>query len=232
MNTITINTQNTLADSVFNSIKEDIIIGKIAQGIKMGEANLAKSYHVSRGPLREALQRLENINLIKRTPHSGSRVVILYQDLMRDIYQMREATEGLAARLSAQVMSNDEINGLYCLLDKHEEQIDKSGGQTYFQQEGDLDFHYYIFSKCQNPWLINYLENKLYHMLRMCRYRTSNLSFRTSSAFNQHRQIAEAIANRDAEFAEILMRKHISGAWQAIKKMLEDDVDKNQGARK
>lgn len=220
MGTLINNKQNTLSERVFHRIKEDIIFGVIAQGQKIVEDDLAKSYKISRGPLREALHKLESINLVDRRPHSGSRVVTLDYKMMREVYQVREAMEGFATRLASLTMSQAEIDNLYRLLEKHEDSIKESNSTVYFQKEGDLDFHYYIFSKCQNQWLIDYLNNKLYQILRMCRHRTSQIPFRVESALQDHRNIVDAINNRDAEFAEILMRRHVQGAWQTIEQML------------
>lgn len=212
----------TLSDQVFFRIKEDIVTGVMLQGQKMGEAELAKRYDISRGPLREALQRLEAINLVTRTPHAGMRVVILSHDKMREIYQMREAMEGFATRLATKAMTDAEIENLYHLLDEHETAIKKTNGKVYFQEEGDPDFHYYIFSKCGNHQLIEFLENQLYQLLRMCRYRTSRLPFRPKNALIEHRTIVDAIKNRDEEFAEMLMRRHIQSSWQLVDSMLID----------
>lgn len=212
----------TLSDQVFLRIKEDIVTGVMLQGQKMGEAELAKRYDISRGPLREALQRLEAINLVTRTPHAGMRVVILSHDKMREIYQMREAMEGFATRLATKAMTDAEIDNLYHLLDEHETAIKKTNGKVYFQEEGDPDFHYYIFSKCGNHQLIEFLENQLYQLLRMCRYRTSRLPFRPKNALIEHRTIVDAIKNRDEEFAEMLMRRHIQSSWQLVDSMLID----------
>ena len=68
---------STLSNDVFKQIRDDIVEGVIQQGQKIVEVNLAKQYNISRGPLREALHQLEYINLVIRTPHSGSRVTIL-----------------------------------------------------------------------------------------------------------------------------------------------------------
>ncbi len=215
--------QDTLSEQVFQQIKEDIITGVIPQGQKIGEAELAKSYDISRGPLREALHKLESINLIDRRPHSGSRVITLDQAMMRDVYQMREAMEGFATRLACIAMSQIDIDNLYHLLEEHEASIKQSEGMRYFQKEGSLDFHYYIFSKCQNQWLIDYLNNKLYQVLRMCRHRTSQMPFRVEPALHDHYAIVNAINNRDPELAEILMRRHISGAWKIVENLLDKE---------
>jgi len=215
--------QDTLSEHVFQQIKEDIITGIIPQGQKIGEAGLAKSYDISRGPLREALHKLESINLVDRRPHSGSRVITLDFAMMQDVYQMREAMEGFATRLACVAMSQSDIDNLYRLLQKHESSIKRSEGKRYLQQEGSLDFHYYIFSKCRNQWLIDYLNNKLYQVLRMCRHRSSQMSFRVEPALHDHYAIVDAINNRDPELAEILMRRHISGAWKIVKTLLDKE---------
>ncbi len=226
VNSLQPNKQDTLSEHVFEQIKEDIITGAIPQGCKIVETDLAKSYHISRGPLREALHKLESIHLVDRRPHSGSRVVTLDIVMMRDVYQMREAMEGFATRLACVAMSQADIDNLYRLLEKHESSIERSEGQRYFQKEGDLDFHYYVFSKCQNQWLIDYLNNKLYQVLRMCRHRTSQIPFRVEPALHDHYAIVDAINNRDPELAEILMRRHISGAWKVVEKLLNQEEKK------
>ncbi len=221
MSTSTAIKQKTLSEQIYQQIKEDIISGKIPQGQKIGETELAKAYGISRGPLREALHQLEYINLVERTPHAGSRIVTLDYQMMLEVYQVREAMEGMAVRLSTINMSQAEIDDLYSLLDRHDKSIKQAEGKIYFQKEGDLDFHYYIFSKCQNKWLIDYLNNKLYQILRMCRHRTSQIPLRPEVALREHQNIVDAINNRDAELSEMLIRRHIQGAWKTMKNMLE-----------
>ena len=105
------------------------------------------------------------------------------------------------------------------MLNTHQDSIENAGGESYIQKEGDVDFHYYIFSKCGNELLANYLESKVYQLVRMCRIRTSTMKDRVALAYNEHSKIVDAISNRDGEFAEMLMRKHISGAWETIMKL-------------
>ena len=59
----------------------------------------------------------------------------------------------------------------------------------------------------------------------MCRHQSGQFPARAQTALGQHRQIAAAIAQRDEELAEILMRRHISGAWEIVQKILEDKND-------
>lgn len=211
----------TLSAQVFETLKTQIIEGKIEQGSKITENGLAKQFGISRGPLREALRQLESVRLIVRVPHAGIRVVTLTQALMADIYTVREALEGMSARLAADNMSARAIVELWQLLENHEIEITNKDGKHYFQNEGDLDFHYRIAASSNNQWLIELLSSELYQLLRMCRRRSSQVPNRPSRALNEHRQIVQAIENHDAELAELLMRRHISGAWQQVKTFLQ-----------
>ncbi len=214
----------TLASSTYESIKSDIIAGDLAQGSKIVESELALKYGISRGPLREAIHRLERNRLIVRIPHAGSRVVSLDIKMMEDIYNARECLEGMAARLAARHMSDDEIESLHQLLEDHAESIKQTEGKAYFQSEGDIDFHYRIAVASQNQWILENLNSELYQLLRMCRHRTGQIPSRPKIALEQHRHIADAIGQRDEELAEMLMRRHISGAWKIVKSILEEKL--------
>jgi len=213
----------TLSEQVFNDIKNAIISGELDQGSKITEDGLAKQYGISRGPLREAIRQLESIRLLVRIPRAGMRVVTLTSEIMEEIYTVREALEGMSARLAAERMSDKDIESLSELLDKHQYSIDKSKGTEYFQSEGNLDFHYRIAKASNNQWLIDLLGSELYQLLRMCRQRSGKTPERPSKAIDEHRHIVEAIRSRDAELAELLMRRHISGAWKIVKNLLNEE---------
>ena len=217
----------TLARRTFDSIKADIIGGQLAQGTKIVESDLALKYGISRGPLREAIHRLEQIKLIVRVPHAGSRVVTLDTKMMEDIYTARESLEGMAARLAARLMPDAEIAALSTLLDQHEASISETEGKAYFQREGDIDFHFRIAVASRNQWILENLNGELYQLIRMCRHQSGQFPSRAQTALDQHRQIAAAIERRDEELAEILMRRHISGAWEIVKQILEEQNDSN-----
>ncbi len=208
--------QGTLADIASHRLAHSIVTGELAQGQKLNEAELAERYGMGRGPLREALRHLEGMRLVKRIPNAGARVVVLDYQTMSDLYAVREALEGMACRIAAARMTDEEINQLSLLLDSHAMQIEQQGGGVYSQSEGDLDFHFQIVRGSRNKMLMDMLGSEQYQLQRMCRYRTSRNAQRTRPALQQHRQIVEALAQRDGELAEMLMRRHIQGAWRSI----------------
>jgi len=217
--------QSTLADVATHRLAQSIVTGEIAQGQKLNEAELAERFGMGRGPLREALRHLEGMRLVKRIPNVGVRVVTLDRKTLADLYAVREALEGMACRIAAMQMTDAEISELSSLLDRHEEQIRKEGGKLYAQNEGDLDFHYQIVRGSRNQMLMDLLGSEQYQLLRMCRHRTSRNAQRTLPALQQHRQIMEALSQRDGELAELLMRRHIRGAWRSIDEMINKEEE-------
>ena len=222
--------QGTLADIATHRLAHSIVTGELEQGQKLNEAELAERFGMGRGPLREALRHLEGMRLVTRIPNAGARVVVLDRKTLSDLYAVREALEGMACRIAATQMTDDEIAQLGKLLDRHEAQIKKQGGKVYAQKEGDLDFHYQIVRGSRNQMLMDLLGSEQYQLLRMCRYRTSRNAQRTRPALQQHRQIVDALAHRDGELAELLMRRHIQGAWRSISEMIDKEEHQETAA--
>jgi DNA-binding GntR family transcriptional regulator len=206
----------TLADRVFSQIQDAIVKGELTAGAKISEAELTTRYGVSRGPLREALRRLEARKLLTRIPHVGVRVVELSIAELLEMYQVREVLEGMAARLAAEHVTDEEVAGLKALLVRHQQQTELQSGKGYYQEEGDFDFHYRIVKASRNDVLMQMLCGELYHRVRLYRYQFSVTEGRPHKAFAEHSRIIEAIENRDAEMAEFLMRRHISSARKNI----------------
>ena len=210
----------TLADRVCEQIVTAIVVGDIPPGQKISEPELARTYGISRGPLREAMRKLEALRLVERKPHVGARVVKLSAKELIEIYRVREALEGMACRLAAEFMPQAEIDSLRDLLNEHEQSIDQLDGRSYFQKEGDLDFHYRIVYGSKNSKLLEFLGGDLYHLVRMYRYQFSVSSSRPKRALKEHRQIIDAIESRDPELAEMLMRRHIGAARRNVEEKL------------
>ena len=215
------NHPTTITDRLTDELTDAIVTGRIPAGKKFSEPDLAQQYAVSRGPLREAIRRLEGRGLVRHVPHSGASVVTLALAEVIEVYLVREALEGMAARLAANHMSEAEIDAIRALLDEHEKAVQRSEGREYFQQEGDLDFHYRIVQASNNEKLISLLCGELYHLVRMYRYRSSQTASRPQRALFEHRRVLDAIADRDGELAELLMRRHLAGARASIAAQLE-----------
>ena len=129
----------TLSENVFRRIQAAIVKGEIAPGSKISEPELARTYGISRGPLREAIHRLEGQRLLVRIPHVGARVVSLSHAELIELYEIRESLEGMACRLAAERMSDEDIAELRRVLETHERDEAFQAGVGYYQQEGDFN---------------------------------------------------------------------------------------------
>ncbi|MFV0448893.1 MAG: GntR family transcriptional regulator [Vibrio sp.] len=212
--------ENTKSENLTEYLIEAIVEGQIAPGSKISEPELAKRFEVSRGPLREALMRIEGLGLIERIPHVGARVIQFSSAKLVELYAVREALEGMAARLAARNITEIEIAGLETLLSTHSAHIDQVDGASYFHQQGDFDFHYRIIKASRNSQLIALLCDELYHLLRMYRYQSPRAQSRPVEALDEHKFILQAIRNRDEELAEMLMRRHISRSRRLIEQQI------------
>src|SRR5690554_6918302 len=213
----------TSADRLLLAMQRAIVDGELPAGSKISEPELARKFDVSRAPLREAMARLERCHLIERIPNAGARVVTLSNEGLAALYQIREELEGLACRLAAENMDEDEIQQLRVLLDQHLSSQRVREGESYYQEAGDLDFHYRIILGSKNPYLINMLCDELYFLVRMYRVQLGMNGPRVSRAFDEHKAIINAIANRDGELADLLMRRHISASRHNIELKLKNN---------
>jgi len=212
----------TRADEAFDCLQTAIVKGDLTPGEKIGEVELCSRFHLTRGPLREALGRLESRGLLVRRPHAGVKVVSVSADELLELYRIRELMEGLAARQAAERMTDAEIAALRATLDTHETMIEQAQGQAYYQAEGDYDFHHRIATGSRNIKLTQMLLGDLYYMVRMYRYRLSTSAGRPHMALGEHRNIVDAIASRDGELAEFLMKRHIHAARKNIEQKIRD----------
>src|SRR5690348_16382159 len=106
MDVVALEKMPTLSDQALERITELIIRGDLEPGSRVQEAVLARQLGISRGPLREAISRLEGRGLLIRVPHIGVKVANPSLEEILDLYMMREVLEGLACRLAAERLSD------------------------------------------------------------------------------------------------------------------------------
>jgi DNA-binding GntR family transcriptional regulator len=175
----------------------------------VNEAALAQRFGVSRGPVREALRRLQGVGLVARAPYLRARVVCLDTAQLIDLFQMREALEGMACRLAAERMSADDASRLLADLEAERRQWmegeDEDTPRTF-------DFHQRVVEGSQNRRIAETLNGDLYQLFRLYRRRSGADLQRKNAAYLEHWQIMRAIITRDPDLAESLMRSHVARA--------------------
>lgn len=210
----------SLVDVVAERLEQAIISGQLEPGAKVSEQALAASLGVSRGPLREAISRLEGRKLLERTPNIGVRVAQLSLKALNEILQVREALECLACSLAARAMPDAEIVALKKLLNSHEKQKSVREGTGYYEEAENLDFHYRIVNGSGNARLADMLAGDLHYMLRVYRYKSGAKPGRAAEVLEEHRRIVAAIEARDPAAAEAAMREHLRHARRFVEEQL------------
>ena len=201
----------SLSSEALSKVIEAITSGEFEPGQRISEAELARNLGISRGPLREALGRLEG-RLVHRKPRIGVHVISLTRDELDSLFLTREALEGMAARLAAERMSNEQMENLRRLLDSHAHQPELASGEAYVQRSLDEDFHFSIIRGAQCERLERLLMTEIYYQLRTHRRRSSTQPGRAQAALSEHLQIVAALESRDPDRAENAMRTHLRNA--------------------
>lgn len=206
---------SSLANVAFERLVEAISSGRFQPGERLSEASLARQLGISRGPLREALQRLEG-RLVVRKPNIGVHVIEFTDEHLRELFNVREALEGMAARLAAEHVTSEDIAGLNSLLQAHAHEPKVVAGESYRQGTNDEDFHFLIVRVARNKRLSMLLFDHVYYQLRLYRFRASERPGRAQDALKEHLDIVGALNANDADAAERAMRNHIRNAYASL----------------
>lgn len=211
-----------LTDLLFERLSEAIVSGEFAAGSKLSEPRLAARFGVSRGPLREAMRRLEERKLVTRTLRQGVRVIVPTRKAAAELFEIREVLEGLAAREAALRRLPAEIDELRAMLARHAEILASPDAMVYWQATANTDFHFFIVRIARNSRLFDLLCGEYYTILRLYRMQHRIVPGRAQRALMEHGRIVDAIADGDGELAELLMRRHITTARVGIEKSIRE----------
>lgn len=194
----------TVADNVYNRLREMLANSEFEPGQRMPQLRLARRLGCSPLPILEALRRLESEGLITKRPRKIARVRKLSARELEGLYVVREGLESMAARLCAQRINNEQIKHLCELADQIEEAVDRADTAT--ESKLELAIHKAIAKYSDCPLL----AEELGRMLLVERTAVEEPGTPFPPNFRSaHRAIIRAIMDHDADSAEYLMRKHI-----------------------
>jgi DNA-binding GntR family transcriptional regulator len=173
--------------------------------IRLDERQLSSSLGISRTPIREALNRLEQEGFIRSVPRRGIFIVRKTKAEIIDLIQVWAALESMAARLITLHASDEEISSLRRLFTDFAEHEPSLHIDEY--SEANIRFHQAIVSLSKNKVLIDTMENLFVHM-RSIRRQTISEDDRAARSIKDHMNIIEALEQRQTERAETLVRQH------------------------
>lgn len=201
-----------LTDVVYQRMLDGIHSGGLTPGSVINEVELAREFGVSRGPVREAVRRLQGIQIVTREPYMKARVVTMTAESAMELFQVRMGLEGVACFLAAQRMTDEDIAQLQNDMDAYYHNKGSQGAQSAQGEARRFDLHERIVRASGNKRIIAALCEDLYHLLRIYRRHSGSALERKDEAHDEHWQIVRALASRDARLAESLMRSHIERA--------------------
>ena len=204
----------SLADQVYDVLETDILSGKYVRGDVLTESKLCEQLGVSRTPIREALRRLEQENLIKETS-KGCVVIGITEKDLDDIFIVREQLEGLAASFAASNFNEEEIEKLKSVLELQEFYLQKHDAEQI--KVMDSRFHDMLYAAADSIVLYDTLM-PLHKKTQKFRKASVENHSRAAASLLEHRAILEAIAAHDAVTAEEAMKKHVINAKNHITK--------------
>ncbi len=201
------------ADFVFETLENDILSGVYPRGEILTELKLCERLGVSRTPVREALNRLKEQQLVEETSsHSVVVLGISEQDLL-DIYDIRLRIEGYATRLCAERITEEQLSELREIVALQGFYTER-GGAAHIR-DTDSRFHELVYQYCGNRVLQATLS-ELHHKVQ--RYRKISVEHpdRARFAVQEHADILRALEQHNGDEAERLTVLHIQNAKKCI----------------
>lgn len=206
----------SLADIVFDQLVDRIARGELEPGATLCETDIARDLGMSRGPLREAIRRLEGRKLVVRFPNVGPKIVSHDVDDISEIYLIRERVEGLAARLAAERMSARDIEGLASIVARHEADVSLARGFGCRHWIADEEFHAAIARGSGSEKLVGLLAGEQHHHIRIYLFHALRKGLKLRPSFTEHKVILDAIRSRDPELADLRTRHHFAAERQLL----------------
>lgn len=205
-------------ETAYIKLKDAIRSGDLKPGQRVRESEMAERLEVSRTPVREAFRRLEADGLLSFAPYRGMVISELDHQAVMELYSMREVLEGTAAGLAARRASDVEVSVLREMVT-----LDPGGeGSPAAVAVHNRRFHSSLYHAAHNRYLLKTL-NVLQDAMALLGPTTMRVAGRSDEAKEEHAAIVEAVAEKNADLAEKLMRDHIRGAQKARLRLLADD---------
>lgn len=206
-----------LRDVVFNTLRQEILTGKLKPGERLMEIHLANKLGVSRTPIREAIRKLELEGLVIMIPRRGAEVAQITLKSLKDVMEVRRALDVLAIELACERMNQEERDSLFQACENFSVAVETN--DTRKMAEADVAFHDIIVLSTGNARLIQLVNNLSEQMYR---YRFEYLKDDASHEMLQqeHKEMYQSICKKDKKVAAEVVKKHIDNQEEAIIRQL------------
>lgn len=199
--------RDTIGASVYRRLREAILIGRIPMGTRINELELASAWQISRTPIREALRRLEAEGLVQAAPGRGMLVPLLSPADVEELYALREALEGMAARHAAERTTAQFLAQLNTQLKNYGVALKQEDIAQLVAADGAL--HDAIVQMAQNRSLEQAIQTAR-SRAHQVHARSFRLKGRASKTFREMAKVVAAIRAKNAARAEANLRDHLA----------------------
>ncbi|YCK41341.1 GntR family transcriptional regulator [Actinomadura sp. ATCC 39365] len=223
--------RTTLLGEVTEELRRRILSGELAQGERLVEDRLAALLGVSRNPVRESIRVLAAEGFVEVVPRVGARVARLTAEEGEELFDVRMAVEGLAARLAARKRGPEAVARLRRVLDAAREAVD--AGRPAEVAELNTAFHLAVGEAAGNSYL-NLMMRPM--VLRAQWVFSQTAAARGPHSWTEHLSLCEAIAAGDEDEAQARAVAHVAAARRSFLAAVTrtanhpDDADHPDGA--
>lgn len=202
-----------LREIIYEHLHQAILEGLIKPGQRLVERDIAEKFNASRTPVREALRLLESEGFIEYLPRKGVIVRGFNVKEIEDIYNIRKVLECLAVQNAIQHITDNEIDELKNIINRIEQAQDCD--VLHNTSRCLHEFDDIIVNAANMPLLKTFLQTLKESLLR---YQKINLSKhpRRKEAVKEHKDILQAIIDRDVHRAEFFVCLHITNSCREL----------------
>lgn len=208
------------ADQIFQRLIEAILSGELPSGSVVRESRLARTWRISRTPLREAMRRAAENGFIILRPNQAPILRRLTAHDIRDLYDLRRVLELHALELAWAHLRAGDLAALRALAT----QAKPAGARDWPKRclKFDLALHGLWMRRCGNSWLVASLEWH-YRFLRIFQRWIGQSPVSLATAYTQHLGILEALETDDKALALARLRQHIQASAKEVEEALPPD---------
>jgi len=205
----------SIVDQAERYIREWVVTGKFKPGQQIKEEEISQRLGVSRPPVREALKMLEAAGLVIRKPRRGVFVPEMTEKDMGEIYTLKATLYEMATALAMDVISEQEIKKLEFAVGKMELCVEKDPIDLLRYQDLHKAFHNNIMVIAGNDRLKTFASN-LHNQVTPFSYKSLQNKNHLNSSVRYHREIVNAIKEKDRSLACSLMKEHVLNALDVL----------------
>jgi DNA-binding GntR family transcriptional regulator len=205
--------RRSTVEIVSDRLRSAILYGSLAPGAQLGEADLAARLGVSRGPLREAMQRLVQEGLLRSEPHRGLFVITLAEDDVEDVYLARLAIERAACQL---IMQRNRGEALVRLTEAIQALVAAARKRDRVaMSDADQAFHEVLVAASGSPRLERMAQTLLVEA-RMCLNALQDKYPEPEDLVEEHRKLVDAISDGDEGRLLRLIEEHMTDSIERL----------------